>query len=126
MAIKYLHKETGETVNKELWRWCAVYEDGTKLDQFEVTADGAFFHRFAEIDQSRLAHFYLEHNDYPRIEVEVPEGGSIVHFYRNDILNAGTPAEERVRRWCIGYRKDKELVFMAAHDNGQIKLIKEQ
>lgn len=83
MAISYTRQDTGDIVDKEPWVWVAHYNDGTRLEQFEVSAKGAFFHTSAEIDAQRLVQLQLIHDTYTNITVRVPEGATPVHFYRN-------------------------------------------
>lgn len=95
----------GEPVEGEPWFWVAHYDDGSFLAQF----DGATgrFHRFREIEASRLARFELRAAFSPALRFELPvrPGMRPIHFYRNTVLNAGTPDEVRVRVYCFGYQQ---------------------
>lgn len=78
----------GEPVEGEPWFWVAHYDDGSFLAQF----DGATgrFHRFREIEASRLARFELRAAFSPALRFELPvrPGMRPIHFYRNVVLNA--------------------------------------
>ena len=112
MAIRYIYPPTGEPVTKEPWRWVAFYNDGTTLAQFEVKAGQATFHKFAEIDQSKLANFMMTHDTHPTLTLRFdPDTMELIHFYRNQILNVpiaeGQLNETRHERlYYFGY-KDK-------------------
>lgn len=112
--LKYLYsnKETGkdEIVLRELWEWEAIYNDGTNLKQFEDVEgqEHGIFHRFAEIDQSKLHVFRMTSTHSPQIYdlIFYPESMKLIHFYRHNILNAGTPEEVRLKAYCFGYEKE--------------------
>jgi hypothetical protein len=82
-----------------------VYDDGSHLAQFD-DRDGTF-HRFAEIDRARLAHFRLVHRDGPLRGFDIPirPGMRPIHAYRVLTLNAGTPEEVRIRTYLFGYQE---------------------
>lgn len=120
MAISYKHPESGDTVARELWRWKAVYNDGSILDQFEVGKDGAIFHRSSEIEADKLDELQLVCDIFPTITFKVPDGATPVHFYRHKWVVETFPdpdrpegsdamlnREWRVKIWCIGFRIDK-------------------
>lgn len=123
MAISYLYPPTGETTEKEPWRWVAVYNDKTELQQFEVSEKGAIFHRSSEIDATKLDELQLQHDSYQTITVKVPAEAEVVHFYRHrtvqELLNQGDEGESLQREWkfkiwCIGFRIKQQywLVFV--------------
>jgi len=81
----------------------------TELKQF--TADGVF-HRFAEIDQSRVDIFTMFRTDDPsmlkRIDIEMTEGMQLFHFYRNIGLDYESKENFRkIQIYVFGW-KDKE------------------
>lgn len=100
----YTYPATGETVEREPWRWVAVYADGTTLEQFDNIGT---FHRFAEIDQSKVTTFKMVHDSLPAVVLLMPEGcDKLIHFYRKGRLDymgegGGTP----FRMYCFGYEK---------------------
>lgn len=121
MAINYIRPDTGEKVQREPWAWIAHYNDGTTLEQFEVTQAGATFHSSTEIDSDRCVKLQLLNPLYPAITVIVPPSAVPVHFYRNSHLNEyfkDEKGEEKVRTWdvrhyVIGFKQDGKywLVF---------------
>lgn len=84
---KYIEPATGEEVELERWRWEAYYKDGTLLKQFDkIDEETGVFHRFAEIDQSRLKTFRMV-NDSGRILTLLfkSETQKLIHKYRSHI-----------------------------------------
>lgn len=137
MAIDYIHEPTGDKVAKEPWRWVAIYKDQvgvdddnqpvyqyTTLSQFEVVSGQARFHKFAEIDQSRLCEFVMEHDKHPKRHLMFdPETMELQHFYRNmvlrDFLEDGIhTVERRERVYCFGYKQNGEYHLTALLPNG--------
>lgn len=101
----YNNNGKAEEVKEERWGWGVVYRDGTELKQF---GDDGIFHRFAEIDQERVAMFVMIKPDGTgRVDMPLPEGVQIFHFYRQLVLNANTPEEKRITIYCFGW-KDKK------------------
>lgn len=125
MAIQYIHPETGDLVNKEQWRWVAVYLDGTQLEQFELKEGGkAIFHRFAEIEQDKLHLFKMVHDTLPPVMLVIPKGAKLIHKYRNfimnvQLLNQADYVEQRKERfYLIGYELDGKLTgAVITHQN---------
>jgi hypothetical protein len=127
MAITYIHRETGDKVAKEPWRWQAQLSD-SELNQFEIKDGQALFHRFSEIDFSKLGVLKLINDHYPAIEVRIPKGAKPIHYYKNAILrhtqtlNDGETVnwEERVKWYVIGYQLDKQKTVLAVTDANKI------
>lgn len=123
MAIQYIHPATGETTNKERWHWQVIYKDGTILDQFSVTANGAVFHRFAEIDQSRLGQLRLVQDNHAPIIIDLPDGAKPVHFYTTAVIQIPTPDGEHTitssyKGYKFGYRyKGNDYGVLINHDD---------
>jgi hypothetical protein len=127
MAILYTYPPTGETTDKEPWFWRVNYNDGTQLEQFEVSTAGAIFHRSSEIDASKIQTLQLVHATYPVITVAVPAGATPVHFYRHrqEVEEYTDENGELAQRtwhykiWVIGYRIDKQfwLVYTDEQNN---------
>jgi len=126
----YKNKETGEVtlVDREVWCWGAVYEDGTELHQFD---DNGIFHRIGEIDQSKVSMWVLyqpQGMGDGRIDFIVPreEDGTLkdcalVHKYRNIVLEAGTPQETRNRIYMFGFKiKGQKSFYNFVMPNGTI------
>lgn len=90
-------------VSIERWAWRVQYHDGRILEQF---SDDGFFHQFQEIDQEHAVLFSLYKPEFPhrRVDILVPAGARIFHFYRNVILDAGTQEEKRYRSYVFGYK----------------------
>jgi hypothetical protein len=107
MAISYIYPPTNEPVEKERWRWVVFYTDGSKLEQFEVKAGKAIFHRFGEIDQSRVYKMMLVHDTHLPIIMYPPEGSKLVHAYVKGVykIKAGDDhvAEVKEQGYKFGY-----------------------
>lgn len=103
---KFFRKDLNQwiTAPEEEWQWEAYYENGTILKQF---GDDGIFHQFSEIDQSQLAMFKMTSPSHPHSYTLLlsDPGMKLIHFYRNTILNAGTPSQKRSRLYCFGYEK---------------------
>lgn len=126
MAITYIYEPTGEKVDKVDWRWVAVYNDGTVLEQYELRDGQAFFHRFAEIDQSKLADFLMVHDTLATVTLRFdPATMKLIHFYRNQILHVrlhdGIHQEQRKERlYYFGYEQDGVKHLTGLLPNGKI------
>lgn len=84
MEHKFYDTQTNTwiTVTREKWSWQAHYDNGTSLDQFDKHGR---FHRFAEIDQSRLKYFRMVSDQTDgvfTIKFE-PKSMKLIHFYKN-------------------------------------------
>lgn len=130
MAIAYKYPPTGEIVEKEPWRWVAVFKDGSSLEQFEVKDGQAIFHQFRGeiLPRGDLDIFKLIHDSYPEVAVKIPAGAEAVHFYRHrevhELLDQGAETEQVTRRWklktwCIGFRIDKTYWLVFVDDLGK-------
>lgn len=118
MRWGFLSKETGqwEAVEPENWRWEAHYSNGEVLKQFD---DSGLFHQFAEIDQSRLFAFKMVSDDKPPYTLLFPEGGKLIHFYRNIVLGMGTPNMRKIRLYCFGYERNGVKVILVITPTGE-------
>ena len=105
------------------------YGDGTHLAQFD--AETMAFHRFGEIDLGRLDVFALHAAFAPALRFELPvrDGTRPIHFYRNRILNAGTPDEARVRVYCFGFQRTvggrNVKTILEVHTTGVVMLVED-
>lgn len=130
MAIAYKHPTTGETVQREPWRWTAVYNDGSRLNQFEVSAEnGAVYHQSGEIDKDRLTELQLQHDRYPTVTLAVPQGAKPVCLYRNRTMqellhnpdgSQTLQREWKVRIWICGYKFNDHYCLVFADEYGHI------
>jgi hypothetical protein len=100
---KYIHEQSGAEVEGELYRWVAIYEDGTTLQQFD-DADGKF-HQFGEIDQSKLHVFQMVGEGKTYTIVFDPSSMKLIHKYRHITLNALTEDEVNMKWYLFGYEK---------------------
>ena len=127
MAIAYRYEPTGEVVEREVWTWKAIHKDGSTLEQFEVSPRGAFFHRFAEIDKSKLIAMQLCHDTFGTISVDIDEYSEPIHFYRNRhiveefIDNAGNKLTRTfdVRIYVVGFRVSNVYWLVYVDKNGK-------
>jgi hypothetical protein len=123
------HATDGEAVAGEPWYWVARYADGSHLAQFD--AGDRTFHRFSEIDPERLETFVLQAAFAPSLRFELPlrTGMRPIHFYRNRVLNAGTPEEVRVRLYCFGHQRTlggrNVKTILEVYPTGTVKLVEE-
>lgn len=130
MAIAYKHPKTGEVVAREPWRWTAVYNDDTRLNQFEVSAqNGAVYHQSGEIDKDRLVELKLEHDRYNGVTFNVPAGAKPVCLYRNRVMHEllhnddGSTTLQRewnIRIWVCGYKHGDHYCLAFADEYGHI------
>lgn len=106
-----------EEVTLERWVWEARYADGSILRQF---ADDGVFHQIGEVDQTKIKVLRVSNIEGTKnIDILIPEGGKIIFKYRNYILNALQPNEQRVRIFVAGYqlgKKEKHLNFILPND----------
>lgn len=110
MEYIFINKQgENELVKQERWCWGVVYDDGTELKQF----DSAFrFHQFQEINQPLVKMFVMfQPNSEKRIDLVVPEGAQLFHFYRNFILNQGTTEERKLKVFCFGWKIKGETTY---------------
>ncbi len=111
----------GQPVSPEAYGWQAFYSDGSSLLQF----DGAtmLFHRFSEIDQSRLRTFKMVSADGTKnLLLDFSEGMKLIHYYRNVCLQFGTPQEQRFKLYCFGYQKGDQKVIISIWPNGEVSV----
>lgn len=101
-----------ELVEKEAYCWEVVYTDGSILKQFD---DLGVFHRFAEIDQSKLYAFKMVGEKTYTILFE--PGMKLIHYYDNYRLHVNTPQEVSFRVYCFGYQLGKSKVITMIYPN---------
>jgi hypothetical protein len=106
-----------EKVRREAWRWIAIYKDGTRLAQFDDEL--RLFHQFAEIDQSELYSFTMEHDSYPEQTLLFQKGMKLVHFYRNTKL-ADAPW---VKLYFFGYETATDKRLICILPNGKTAIV---
>lgn len=108
----YLEGKEPVPIAIERWRWEIHYVDGTILKQFD---DDGKFHPFSDINQSRPIHAVYMVSDHhtPIIMFWKPEYKLIHFYYKNICRDYGTPAEEHLRIYVIGYQCGKEKVMLA-------------
>jgi hypothetical protein len=72
------------------WYWCAIYSDGTSLEELE---DDGTLHRFLEIDQERLVGFILRplREDLPQFAVQLGEGRRLIFYRLRKLIGALSP-----------------------------------
>jgi hypothetical protein len=118
---QFFRKETNkwERVLLVPWVWRATYNDGTFLEQY---GEDGIFHQFAEIDQSKLQLFQMASVATAQVFTLKfdPINMKLIHFYRNQILNAGTSDEKRVRIICFGYERLGAKNLMAILPNNEL------
>jgi hypothetical protein len=107
-----------QKVTGELWRWRAIYENGSVLHQFN-DATGRF-HRFAEIDQSRLIRFEMYSNFHTHIYAfNFPQGAKLVHKYIKGRIQVPLENDEvfnyDYQFWVFGY--DKQILSIDRKGN---------
>lgn len=94
--MKYYKPYTKEEVQVERWRWIAYFDDGSELHQYEsdpVNSFSGLFHSFAEIKATgkQVVSFKMISENYPRgINLLVPEGAEVIHYYRRQKLGFNT------------------------------------
>ena len=106
-VMKYfLEKETEKIeVELERWIWCVVYHDGTELHQFEIVNGEGVFHQLNKIDQEKVWMWTLIKPDMSkRIDISMPQGGKIIHKYRNIERRVDGVLTNRERIYIFGYK----------------------
>jgi len=100
-----------------VWRWEAHYVDGSVLKQYDKT-----FHKFAEIDQSKLASFWMVNMDpnIPPIILKWREGLKLIHFYAVKCMGFGSGNETIYRLYCFGYQEGDKKIIMTILPNGRV------
>lgn len=132
MAILYKHANTGEAVEKEPWRWRAIYVSGDERTQFEITDDGPLFRPFsmALAKGEPMVALRLESDHQPYVEVAIPAGAKPIHMYKNSVIHHEQTLEdgevrvweERVRWYVIGYERPGCKAGIAITDAGRVVL----
>jgi hypothetical protein len=123
MAIAYIDPATNGPVEREPWRWVAIYNDGSRLDQFEVMPGKAVFHKFADIDKDKVSQFRLEHDTQAPIIIRPPKGAKLVHAYTTAVKQELTADGEyqvtnTYRGYKFGYVLDgNDYGIFIDHDN---------
>lgn len=117
----YLDQHEGWVkVASQPWRWEAHYEDGQVLCQFNDNTGR--FHRFAEIDQSRLVRFKMVSvHTKQEIVMDFKQGDKLTHKYVRGLVHI--PANDQgdlykhhyffyvfgVNKQIVSLRKDGKL-----------------
>lgn len=101
MIYKYNNNGNIEEIEREDWIWEAHYNDGTFLKQFD---DDGWFHRFNEIDQTKLHYFKMIHQDKPSYSLLFnPLKMKLIHYYKRVRLNIGSGDDTFFSVYCFGY-----------------------
>jgi hypothetical protein len=107
----------GDRVLPEVWQWEVDYDDGTTFKQF---GDDGVFHQIREIDQARIAVFRMVSSPFGcPISIAWTEEKKLIHFYRNIILNFGTPDHTEIRLYMFGWedvRNGSKTIFCIMPD----------
>jgi hypothetical protein len=127
MAIQYIHQPTGDIVQREIWRWVAIYADGSALRQFELADGRAIFHKFAEIETDKLFIFRLEHDTEQPIDVLIPHAAKPIHYYKHTIARheqrhesgQSITWEDRIKWYVIGYELDGRKSLIVVTDKNE-------
>ena len=92
----------------EKWKWVALYNDGTKLHQF----DGNTIHNTKEIDYSKILMFIVYSDEHP-FSFNLPYEDGIKFFFQYEryILNLKTPQEKKITFYVFGYEKENEKKY---------------
>jgi hypothetical protein len=120
MRFTFKRPEDGETeeVIRERWRWEALYNDGTSLLQFDD--ETGTFHRFAEIDQSKLDLFRMVSDGKPGISfVFYPERMKLIHYYRHTVWEAGEN-ERREKEYVFGWQTRSRKYLLAIRPDDSV------
>ena len=118
---KYKNPKTGkiEEVEEVDVQWEAVYRDGTFLKQYSE----GLFHQIAEIDQSHLAYLIMRNTKTgQRVFMEFPDHAKLVHFYLNEVQNAGTKNETKRRAFVFGIERPTNNYYFVISFNGDIAI----
>lgn len=102
---KFIREGVAEDVAIERWQWVAIYKDGSYLKQYDET--DMSFHQFREIRVEDLDVFVMQNStdETKRYEIHIEEGMMPIHFYRNEVYEAGTRGEYLVKLYCFGYQE---------------------
>lgn len=105
--FKFTNKETDqiEEVQREKWRWIAMYNDGSELRQFDDAT--GLFHQLKEIEQSKLHIFKMVSDENPRGFQLLfnPMEMKLVHLYRNIVLDYMGKNPTRLKLYIFGYER---------------------
>lgn len=83
-----------------------------RREELKQFGNDGMFHKFAEIDQSRVEMFIMYKPDDLTKRIDMPAHGvQFFHFYRNLILRFGTPEERRLRVYVFGYRNGDTAAY---------------
>lgn len=113
--MQYKFKKNGkdEVVSLERWAWGIVFRDENTPELRQFGTDGVF-HQFVEIDQPAVKMMTMYRTDDPnmtkRIDMIVPEGAQIFHFYRNFVFDfMGEAIKKKV--YVFGYKLEKQTAY---------------
>lgn len=92
-----------EDVAPERWRWMVTNGDGSTCKQFD---DNGNFHQIKEINQNEpfVFEMYNEASGQSfKLFVNAPLA-KLKYFYRNIVLEMGTPQERRIKLYIFAYK----------------------
>ena len=106
-TFNFFSKETGEleNVQREKWRWIAIYDDGSELRQFDEAT--GLFHQLQEIEQAKLHIFKMVSDENP-IGFQVlfnPMEMKLIHLYRNIVFDYMSKNPTKVKLYIFGYER---------------------
>lgn len=106
----------------ERWIWVAGYNDRTVLKQFD---ENHLFHKFDEIDVSKLISFGMVSRNHPPIIIKWRPEFKPIHFYRHTCYNFGTPNEYHLHLYYFGYESPTDKVVMGIMPDDSIIVMRE-
>jgi len=103
MEWKFNRNGIEETVEPQMWRWEAFYNDGTFLKQY---ADDGIFHQIGEVDQLKLSVFKMVSSQFSQVYAVPfdPNSMKLVHKYIQTRMLIGTDQESSITSYCFGYQ----------------------
>ncbi len=108
---------------KDVYTWGAIYTDRPSVTEYgRVEGRG-----FAEVESTRARRLVLLNASNPHLashSVDVPPGAIPVFFRRRSIELDPLAGEEQSRRTvhCIGWKRDKQAVYLFVFDDGSTLL----
>jgi hypothetical protein len=107
----------GEPVQLEQWRWTAVFQDGTILEQFDEST--GLFHQFKEIDQSKLATFHMSDGINKYTLLFNPDAMKLIHYYKKYHLDVGG-TDTKLTLYVFGYEVKGHKVLNVITPTGEV------
>ena len=105
-AFKHINKDNREeTVPLVRWRWVATFIDGSELMQYDYNT--GLFHQFHEIKDTgkQVLSFRMVSKVCPHgIDLLVPIGADLIHYYRVRRLNWNTPQRSEECYFIFGWK----------------------